>query len=267
MNGFIFRIIAMVTMLIDHIGWNFLNEPMVLTWIGRIAFPIYAFLLAEGFLIVCKDKDRFVKHLCILLILVFLSEPGYDLIESRLDFLNYMESQSNMVTLILGYLGMAISELLIPNIPVKNKKISKVHILSLVFSYLLIGFANYMLKSNFNIVGPWLVISFYWYIRISKNVCKSKVKWNRRFATLLGIFVCYLCLYFWVRSDFGSVARWWNEVVNYSPWVLGHFIAALIISFYNGKLGYHKRWFRNLYLSFYPVHMYIIGIICILTGN
>lgn len=267
MNGFILRVIAMVTMLIDHIGWNFLDNSMILTWIGRIAFPIYAFLLAEGFLIVCKDKNRFIKHLCILLILVFVSEPGYDLIESRLNFGDYMLSQSNMVTLILGYLGMAITELLIPNVSGKNETIPKVRILSLVCSYILIGFANYMLKSNFNIVGPLLVISFYWYIRISKNAYKSEIKWYKRLFVLLAIFVCYLTMYFWVRSDFGSAGRWWEEVVNYSPWIVGHFLAALVISFYNGKLGYHKKWFKYLYLSFYPVHTFIIGIICILTGN
>ena len=47
MTGFILRIIAMATMLLDHIGWNFIDNPMLLTWIGRIAFPCYAFLLAE----------------------------------------------------------------------------------------------------------------------------------------------------------------------------------------------------------------------------
>ena len=40
-GGSALRIIAMVTMLIDHIGWFFIKEPMMLTWIGRIAFPIY----------------------------------------------------------------------------------------------------------------------------------------------------------------------------------------------------------------------------------
>ena len=59
MSGFALRIIAMATMLIDHIGWNFVDPPMLATWIGRVAFPVYAFLLAEGFLHVCGDRDRY----------------------------------------------------------------------------------------------------------------------------------------------------------------------------------------------------------------
>ena len=39
MNGFALRLIAMLTMLLDHIAWSLLPDPMVLTWIGRIAFP------------------------------------------------------------------------------------------------------------------------------------------------------------------------------------------------------------------------------------
>ncbi len=58
MTGFVLRVIAMITMLADHVACNFLNDQVIMRSFGRIAFPIYAFLLAEGFLIFCKDKDR-----------------------------------------------------------------------------------------------------------------------------------------------------------------------------------------------------------------
>ena len=78
MTGFILRIIAMSTMLLDHIGWNFIDNPMLLTWIGRIAFPCYAFLLAEGFFFVFKDRRRLLKHVSTLVLLAVISEPCYD---------------------------------------------------------------------------------------------------------------------------------------------------------------------------------------------
>ena len=51
LNGFCLKVIAMVTMLIDHAAIVFLipGETYInLRIIGRIAFPIFCFLLAEG---------------------------------------------------------------------------------------------------------------------------------------------------------------------------------------------------------------------------
>ncbi len=48
-NGDILKIIAMMTMLIDHIGYLYYPSLVCLRIIGRIAFPIFAFLIARGY--------------------------------------------------------------------------------------------------------------------------------------------------------------------------------------------------------------------------
>lgn len=48
-NGDILKIIAMLTMLIDHIGYLYYPGVVWLRIIGRIAFPIFAFLIARGY--------------------------------------------------------------------------------------------------------------------------------------------------------------------------------------------------------------------------
>jgi len=269
MSGFVLRIIAMLTMLTDHIGWSFLKDPMKLTWIGRIAFPVYALLLAEGFHIIHNDRDRLRNHLSILLILAIVSELGYDLMEAGVDFAHYLNSQSNMITLLLGYTGMLATEMFAPAVQSSRKQVLGMRFIPLFCAYGLLGFANYMMRANFNIVGPWLVIAFYWYLRLSRGAGKNGYTWSwgKRFLVLLAGFTVYLAMYFWVRSGFGNAARWWQEVVNYAPWIIGHMIAALIISLYNGRLGYSSKWFRILYLSFYPAHLYVIGIIGLLRGK
>lgn len=269
MSGFVLRIIAMTTMLLDHIGWNFLENPMILTWIGRIAFPVYAFLLAEGFLITCHDRERRNKHLILLLILTVVSFPGYALLEERLDFAHYLDSQSNMITLLIGYAAMLVTEALLPSTQALKDQISKIKVAALACAYAIAALANYMMKGNFNLVGSLLVIAFYWFIRAGKAAAKNGKPWSkiRRFVILILIFVCYLIPYFWVRSGFGDASRWLEEVVNYAPWIAGHFLAAIPITFYNGELGYHEKWFRAIYLSFYPVHTFVIGLICVLIGR
>ena len=115
MDGFALRVIAMAAMVTDHIGWYFIDDPMKLTWIGRIAFPIYVFLLAESFLIIHNDRGRLKKHLTTLLLLAVISEFGFDLMEFKLNTAEYLESQSNMITLLLGYLGMLVTEFMVPS--------------------------------------------------------------------------------------------------------------------------------------------------------
>lgn len=113
------KLIASITMLVDHIGavlvyslylsaWNADNyvlsnqmaqlyEPMRI--IGRIAFPIYCFLLVEGF---HYTRDR-KKYLIRLAIGMLLSEIPFDLaLSGYIDW----SSSSVMVTLLLGCLMM-----------------------------------------------------------------------------------------------------------------------------------------------------------------
>ena len=90
------KMIACVTMLIDHIGAVFV-PGYGLRIIGRIAFPIYCFLLAEG-----MARTRNVKRYGIRLAIgAALSELPYELLFYGSVSLGY---QSVMVTLLIGYL-------------------------------------------------------------------------------------------------------------------------------------------------------------------
>ena len=264
MTGFILRIIAMATMLTDHVGWNFIDNPMLLTRIGRIAFPCYAFLLAEGFFFVFKDKRRLLKHVSTLILLAVISEPCYDLLEFWPNIISsFMQSQSVMITLLLGFLGMSITEILIPSKRENNGKIWWKSMLIITCAYLLIAFTNYKMEANFNLVWPLLIIAYYWYLRYSRNEEKTENKWCwiKRFWVLLGIFMIYLPIYFWVRTGFGDWTAWMEQITKYLPWIVGHILAALILSFSNGELWYHKKWFKIFYTLFYPIHALIIWII------
>ena len=262
MTGFILRIIAMVTMLTDHVGSRFLDNSMALRSIGRIAFPIYAFLLAEGFLIFYKKKDRVIKHLSMLISLVVLTEFCYDLFECGLDFENYMTTQNNIITLLLGFLGMALTEALFPmNEKKYDHKFNKWFVL--ISTYFMLGVTNLMVKSNYNMIGPWLVIAFYWFLRLSRDHKTNENIWGywKRFGFLVLIFAIYLPLYFWFKKDFCDFSTWLDTMNHYIPWIIGHLGVIIILSFANGKLGYTSKWFKWIYISFYPVHLLILGLI------
>ena len=48
LSGNQLKIIAMLTMLVDHIGVQLFPECIILRIIGRLSLPIFAYMIAEG---------------------------------------------------------------------------------------------------------------------------------------------------------------------------------------------------------------------------
>ena len=42
------KIIAMISMVLDHVGLVFFSDFEIFRILGRLAFPIYAYMIAEG---------------------------------------------------------------------------------------------------------------------------------------------------------------------------------------------------------------------------
>lgn len=55
------KIIAMGTMLIDHIGYLLFPTVEILGIIGRVSFPIFAFMIAEGYFYTRKKLNYFLN--------------------------------------------------------------------------------------------------------------------------------------------------------------------------------------------------------------
>lgn len=98
------KLIACAAMLIDHIGAYLLPQYTLLRVIGRIAFPIYCFLLAEG-VHHTKKPHAYVLRL---LLLAVLSELPFDLCTAGWITFRY---QNVMLTLLLGVcMGLAMKK-------------------------------------------------------------------------------------------------------------------------------------------------------------
>lgn len=98
------KILACITMLIDHVGATMYPGNTTLRIIGRIAFPIYCFLLAEG---VHYTKSP-AKYALRLAIGVLLAEIPFDL---ALKYKFTWEHQSVMVTLLMGFVAVELIEM------------------------------------------------------------------------------------------------------------------------------------------------------------
>ena len=111
-SGFTLKMIAVVTMLIDHIGavlvesmvskynsYVLWNVDMVLRGIGRLAFPLFCFFIVEGFHYT-HDRKKYAIRLGIFAI---ISEVPFDLAFDKTFFAPY--DNSVMITLLLGLLA------------------------------------------------------------------------------------------------------------------------------------------------------------------
>ena len=114
LNGSVLKLLAVITMILDHTASLLMEDTYyvvlrfgertvdlyeIMRLIGRISFPLYAFLLMEGF-----EHTRNVKRYAgNLLIFALLSEIPWDLAHSgRL----LCSGQNVMFTLLFGLLGM-----------------------------------------------------------------------------------------------------------------------------------------------------------------
>ena len=97
LNSLHLKLLAMVTMLIDHMGFTLFPYALWMRCVGRLAFPIFCFLVAEG----CAhthDKKRYAARL---LVFAVLSEPAFDLMHGVWFTMDY---QNVLWTLLLGAL-------------------------------------------------------------------------------------------------------------------------------------------------------------------
>ena len=82
LSGNALKIIGAIFMVIDHIGVMLFPHYKIFRIIGRISFPIFAFLIAEG----ARYTKNKVKYLGLLLGFSFVIQLVYYLYDHSLDF-------------------------------------------------------------------------------------------------------------------------------------------------------------------------------------
>lgn len=221
-SGSFLKIIAIVSMLIDHIAvafghLSFFNETIfsiggkeisfffIMRCIGRLAFPLFCFLIAEGY---HHSKNR-IKYGVNLIAFAVISEIPFDLFVANkpISFL----SQNVYFTLALGLLSLIVIES-------QWKNIYKAIFFALAFG------ATIFLHIDYGIRGVLLIVLLY---ILREN---ALLKTILSFPFLSG----------------GYAA----------------FCALVPINMYNGKRGFIKGKFaKYFFYAFYPVHLLVLYLI------
>ncbi len=223
LSGSTLKLIAIITMLLDHIAAFFAYElPFlsavivtigskeitvyyIMRTIGRMAFPIYCFLLAEGF-VHTKNRKRYALNLFIFAI---VSELPWNLIHT--GTLLY-EKQNVFFTLLLGCLALYVIE------EFKDRRLLQLSSLAILFAL------AYVLGADYGYMGVALIIAMYLLreheeARIPVGICLSSAK-------------------------------------------LRAIPAFAAIYLYNGKRGFIRgKVGKYICYAFYPVHLLILALI------
>lgn len=229
LNGNILKIIAIVTMMIDHIGagiievkilgisdntnWEAIfNSPELMGWmqidmfmrlIGRISFPIFCFLLVEGFLHTRNVK----KYALRLLAFSLISEIPFDLVFRGSWF--EVGYQNVFFTLFLGLLALIAMERF------RESFWKQAGAMALCCA------AAIFLKTDYSAFGVFFVVVLY------------LLRYNHVMQTVLG-----------------SVFLLWEPTA---------ILAFIPIRMYNGTRG---KWnLKYIFYAFYPAHLLVIAVI------
>ena len=222
-SGSMLKLLAMVTMLIDHVAVFWLSqypavmEPLftvgstqvsvfyIMRSIGRVAFPIYCFLLTEGF-VHTANRRRYGLNL---LLFALVSELPWNFVHT--GTLLYGD-QNVFFTLFFGFCALCMIE--------------RLHKRPALYSagILLVFAAAYLFRADYGYLGVAAIIGMY--VLRSQSVVRAMV--------------C-TCLF---------SARWRAG------------LAFIPIALYNGKRGFIKgKLGKYICYAFYPIHLLVLGLL------
>ena len=229
------KYIAMATMLVDHMGYVLFPWILWLRCVGRIAFPIFAFQIAEG-CIRTHDRRRYALRL---LLFAVLSEIPFDLMYGGTWF--YPVHQNVIWTLLLALLGVRLME------TVRKKQKTWLYLLMAALVTVIWTLLGTLGMVDYYGAGILTVFIFYFFR-------------GRKWWCLLG----QLLALYWVNVEMLGglmypIHLFGNE---FEICQQGLALLALIpIWLYRGRQGYHSKPFQYLCYGFYPVHMLALAVI------
>ena len=238
LTSFGLHLLAMVTMLCDHLWGTVVPGNDWLTCIGRLAFPIYAFMIVEGYF----HTRNLRKYVLRLLIFALISEIPFDLAMGSTWF---YPIHQNVLWSFLIALGL---------IHWNEKARAK----GKLWRRILVGLATVVIGYVVGLVtmvdyyhaGILTVLAFYFFR-------------GRKWWQLLGQLVCLWYINMELLGGYGyELVLFGKEFFLVRQGIA--LLALIPIWLYRGKQGHHSKGFRYLNYAFYPAHLLLLALIKLL---
>lgn len=254
MSSFGLKLIAMVSMLVDHLGILLYarrrigyDTYLLMRTLGRFAFPIYCFLLAEGFRHLRRDSRRLRDHVLLLLLLAAVSELLFD----RLFDGSWIDpSYQNVIfTLLIAFCGLRLAE------DFRDRPLPRIGVCLLCMA------AAWHISSDYRAAGVLLVFLCDWYLNDPKER-----DFPLRTMGILGVMVLYYSFLIWAQSGFGGPAAFWRSLSGGWTYALPHLLLVPLLASYSGRLGPRVPVLHRCYQWYYPAHLALLCGLAVLLG-
>ncbi len=240
LSGNALKIIAAIAMFCDHFGMIFFPEALCFRYVGRLAFPIFAFFIAEG----CRYTRNRPRYLLTIYLLAVLFQTAYYIVLRDL----YM---SVFVTFTLGITLVYLFDN--AKRALKSERAKDAQKLLALFVFLLALYTVYRLNEVLSIdykfwgcVLPLFTSLFFAPIR-EGDLLKTdwdKPRLSKRLDCLpLSLIATSIPLVF--LSFTAEIPRQYYGL-----------LALLLLCLYSGKRG--KRKMKYFFYFFYPVHLVLL---------
>lgn len=227
------RTLAVLLMLSDHVWATALAFGDWMTYIGRMAFPIFAFQISEGFIHTSNVKKYILRLLCF----AAVSEIPFNLFYG--SSVIYPFHQNVMFTLLLGLLAITVIDKMKKNFNAKTVLLSAMWLL-LICAVAAIGMVDY------GFLGFLTVVMFYLFR-------------NFPFAWLSQLAAMIIINMFLFKGQTIPVEVFGK---TYDFTTQGFAVFSLIpIWLYGGRKGRSSKVMQYGFYAFYPVHMLILYLI------
>ena len=237
LSGNMLKIIAALTMLCDHVGLLFFPSHTIFRIIGRLAFPIFAFMIAEG----CKYTRSKVRYFSMIFGLAAVCQAVYYIFDGSLYMCVLVTfSLSIMMLFALDNFKRMVFEKSAR--PLHKLLAAGLFIATVAFVYII----NLFLEIDYGFCGCMLPV-FAGMFHMPANCASATLKkLDNNFVSVLALGIGLLPLI--------------NEVGFVQKYSL---LALVPLLLYSGKRG--KLRMKYFFYIFYPLHLVVLEGIYILT--
>lgn len=242
------KIIALIAMLIDHIGIFIPNTPEYLRWIGRIAAPIFIYFVSIGFRHTSNQKKYLLRLYIASVVMAFVNlvlkvVPGSNYIDNYnffaplflIGLFLYAIEKKKFIYILVWQLFSAVLIVFFTEFVVINKLMDK-------------DFLGAVLGNSLIVEGGILFILLgvgFYYLQ------------TKRQLTLY--YLLFSALIFVITLKRGHMFALHNRIFfNFADFQWLMLLALPLLLLYNGKKGVGLKYFFYL---FYPIHIIILHFI------